>query len=368
MITDMEYYQIISEYYDLSDYHTKRALIFCNEAQKMTVIEKIVGKIYNHIKNNCTGIDFGTIPRSKGIITKVENFQNVIDCLNSVRDLALQYNENPRLVDNLLTTVDNIQQREKIFTKAFALNIDLPIMIYNMSVMSVIAGTSLLISTSVEFVKNGHDSFEMSFDRASYKKSQNHVLYQYSEQFNRECAKGHLDKMLVNCIKNNVTTTNTNSIYHEDAYADAKDFGNSIGGVTGIAKGVINVISGFFGAIGSLFGMVRLTIYYFLRMKMKLSDWCAEQAEFLQINANNIKYREGDERTKQVIYQKQMRMVEKFKKWSNMLALKDTKAQKESKDDDRDYSTKRRYEDDDYQDDSDNGSNNDDNSSGGGLF
>ena len=117
MITDMEYYQIISEYYDLSDYHTKRKLIFCNEAEKMTTIEKIVGKIYGHIKSNCTGIDFGTIPNSKGIITKVDNYQNIIDCLNSVKALAIEYHEDTKLVDNLLTTADNIQKRERLFNK-----------------------------------------------------------------------------------------------------------------------------------------------------------------------------------------------------------------------------------------------------------
>ena len=359
----MEYYQIISEYYDLSDYHTKRKLIFCNEAEKMTTIEKIVGKIYGHIKSNCTGIDFGTIPNSKGVITKVDNYQNIIDCLNSVKALAMEYHEDTKLVDNLLTTADNIQKRERVFNKAFALNIDLPIMIYNISVMSIVAGTSLLISTSVEFVKNGHDSFQMSFDRASYKKSKDHVLYQYSDQFNRECSKGTIDKVLESSIRNNMTSSNMKNIYHEDAYDD----GYQIGAFAGMAKGIFGLITGFFGIIGTLFGMIRLSIYYFLRMRMKLSDWFANQAEFLQINANNIKYREGDSATKKAIYQKQMKMVENFKKISNMIALKDSKAQKESKEDERDYKNKHKYED-DNQDDRTNNDDNDNGSSDGGLF
>ena len=360
MITDMEYYQIISEYYDLSDYHTKRKLIFCNEAEKMTTIEKIVGKIYGHIKSNCTGIDFGTIPNSKGIITKVDNYQNIIDCLNSVKALAIEYHEDTKLVDNLLTTVDNIQKRERVFNKAFALNIDLPMMIYNISVMSIVAGTSLLISTSVEFVKNGHDSFQMSFDRASYKKSKDHVLYQYSEQFNRECATGNMDKALDMAIKNNLTPANTKNIYkenttmHEDVYYDA-------GVAVAIGRGAIGILLGIFNIIGTFFALLRLAIYYFLRLRMSLSDWCALQAYYLQINAENLKYRETEDPDKKAVYQRQMKMVEAFRKMSNFLALKDSKAQKQAKDEDSEYRrNKQKYEDEDES--------NDNGSSDGGLF
>ena len=73
MITGAEYMQLVSEAYDLSDYYTKKNVLFCNEAKRQANIENIVGRLYVHIKNDVTGIDFGTIPRSKGVITKVEN-------------------------------------------------------------------------------------------------------------------------------------------------------------------------------------------------------------------------------------------------------------------------------------------------------
>ena len=344
MITDVQYMQLVSEYYDLSDYKTKKDILFCNEAKKMANVEHIVGKLYEHIKANYVGIDFGTIPKSRGVITKVENFQQIVDCLNIIRDLIVEYNEDPKLVTTLYTVIDNIQKRERTFAKAFALNIELPIMLYNMAVMSVVAGTSLLITSSIEYIKNGHDSFSMSFDKVSYNKSQNHVLYQYAEQFNNECRNGNIDKLCNECIKNNMT--------------QVRESGEVILQEMPFNPLMIPVI--VVAAISSLkmfFFLLRKGIYWFLHMRMNISDWFAIQAEFLRINAENLKYRDddkGDDHRK-AVYQRQLKWVESFKKLSNFFALKDTKAQKDAQKDDDDYSKKRKKDEDESGSDDDGG-------------
>ena len=320
MITDVQYMQLVSEYYDLSDYKTKKNILFCNEAKKMANVEHIANKLYEHIKNNYIGIDFGTIPKSRGVITKVENFQQIIDCLNTIRDLITEYNEDPKLVTTLYTVIDNIQKRERTFAKAFALNIELPIMIYNTAVMSVVSGTSLLITSSIEYIKNGHDSFSMSFDKASYNKSQNHVLYQFAEQFNNECRNGHIDKLCNECIKNNLT--------------QMKESGEIevVNEAFPVAVGVIALV---IASIGPILFILRKVIYWWLHMRMTVSDWFAIQAEFLRINAENLKYRDddkGDDHRK-AVYQRQIKWVDRLRKIANMIALKDTKAQKESQKD-----------------------------------
>lgn len=347
MITDVQYMQLVSEYYDLSDYKTKKDILFCNEAKKMANVEHIVGKLYEHIKANYTGIDFGTIPKSRGVITKVENFQQIVDCLNVIRDLIVEYNEDPKLVTTLYTVIDNVQKRERTFAKAFALNIELPIMLYNMAVMSVIAGTSLLITSSIEYIKNGHDSFSMSFDKVSYNKSQNHVLYQYAEQFNNECRNGNIDKLCNECIKNNMTQVRESG----DIVLQEMPFNPLM---------IPLVVTAIIGSLKIFFFILRKGIYWFLHMRMNISDWFAIQAEFLRINAENLKYRDddkGDDHRK-AVYQRQLKWIESFKKLSNFFALKDSKAQKDAQKDDDDYSKKRKKEEDE--------SGNDD--SGGGLF
>ena len=79
-------------------------------------------------------------------------------------------------------------------------------------------------------------------------------------------------------------------------------------------------------------------------MRMSVSDWFAIQAEFLRVNAENLKYRDddkGDDHRK-IVYQRQIKWVERLKNIANMIALKDSKAQNESKKDDDEYSKKRK--------------------------
>ena len=369
MITDTEYMQIVSETYDLSDYATKKNLLFCNEAKRIDNLEHIVGNLYMHIKSNVAGIDFGTIPKSKGVVTRIDNYANVLDCINSVHELVYNYKERTDIPDALSTALANLQQRERVFTKAFALNIEFPIMIYNMTVLAVVSSVSLLLSSTVEYVKNGHDSFAVSFDKTGYTKSRDHVLYQYVTQFNRNCDNGTLDKLMNDCIKNNLTPM-SESAELEPVDEGLKEVIGTVGDIVGMAGGtatavkvgqaamkfkplkiVVMIIAAGF-AIVSFVKLVCKAAFWIMSTSMKLSDWFEIQATYLQINAENMKYRDdrkdSDDHRKSV-YQRQMKWVDRFKKLANFFALKDSKATKETEEEER-RNRNQRYEDDGYDD------------------
>lgn len=375
MISDTEYLRLISEEYDLSNYNTKKKLLFCNEANKAANIEHIVTRLYEHIRSNSTGIDFGSIPKSKGNITKVENYDKMIDCINSISELVTTYKDPTNTVQEIYTAINNIHNRERSFTKAFTLNIEFPIMIYNITVNAIVSAISLLISSSIEFIKNGHDSFSVSFDKIGYYKSKDHLMFEYLTQFNRNCNNGTIDKIINECIKNNITSTNESVVEEseeivEEGFKDAIDttlaVAGTIAGVNGIKalkntdvfkKGAqaavkfaknnkvasIAIIIIGIGITAVLFvKLIAWAIAFILRMRMKVSDWFEIQAEYLQINAENLKYRDdpkGLDHRKDV-YQRQMKWVDRFKAVSNTLALKDSKVRKSIEEDSsrvRDY-------------------------------
>ena len=382
MITNADYMQIVSEAYDLSDPYIKKKVIFCNEAKRQENIENIVGRLYTHIKNDVTGIDFGTIPRSKGIITKIDNYNGLVDCINSIHDLVKSYNQPTKSVDELTTAINNIKNRERVFTKAFTLNIEFPIMLYNMTVTAIVSATSLLMSSSVEFIKNGHDSFTTSLDKVGYVKSKDHLMIEYVSQFNRNCANGTIDKLVNSCIKNNITNTNestivdaqnVNSVNEDNIFFDDKGkpkIATTVvaavmgGGAKYIAPALMSSPIGIFitavigaGITAVLFlFLFRKVAFFVLKTRMDISDWFEIQANYLQINAENLKYRDdpkGDDHKKKV-YDAQMKWVDRFKKIANKLSLTDSKARKETDDNERNESHQH--------DDDDNGS------SDGGLF
>ena len=356
MITDVEYMQIVSEAFDLSDYATKKKVLFCNEAKKVDNIEFIVTRLYELIKADCTGIDFGSIPKSKGVVTRIDNYADLVDCINQVHELVRNYKEKTDIVDEISTALDNIHQRERQFTKAFTLNIELPIMIYNMTVLGIVSSVSLLLSSCVEYIKNGHDSFSVSFDKVGYYKSKDHVLYQYLTMFNRNCASKSMDKLIDDCIKNNMIAESVEedeelepvdeislgytlktagkavlSGNKEKQAQAARVVGKTI--VRSIKQHpVVACIIAAGAVIILFFRYFKYIARWYLGTRMKIADWFEIQAEFLQINAENLKYRDddkGDDHKKQV-YQNQMKWVERFKNIANKIAISDAKAKKEA--------------------------------------
>ena len=366
-----DYIQMVSEAYDLSDPYTKKMVLYCNEAQRMTNIEHLTNRLYNHIKAQTDKIDFGSIPASKGDITKIQNYQNLIDCIDIMHKMLIEYGEKTDLVDSITTAMDNIQKRQRVFEKAFTLNIDFPKLMYNTIVLSCVSSVSLMIATCVEYVKEGKDSFTMALDKTAYNKSKDHVLFQCINTFNKSCNDGTIDKLFKQCIKSNAVSESTE--YIEEGIVDrVKDVYNIYKQVdSGIktvmpSSGVLRVAYNFakivliagavFAAVKLLLMAIKNALYYFKYFRYKFSDWLSIQADFLQMNADNLQYREdrkGSDEHKDKVKQRQYNWVERLRKLANFVALKDKKAQKDTDDEDREDKKPKPYnnEDDDSDDD-----------------
>jgi hypothetical protein len=361
MISGIDYLNIVSEAYDLSDYKTKKKVLYCTETQKTANIEHLTNRLYKHIKNQTDKIDFGTIPKSKGDISKVEHYQDMLDCITTMHDMVMSYRENTRLVDQLSTAIDNVVSRQRMFEKAFALNIEFPIMTYNSTVLSIVSGVSLLIISCIEYVKNGTDTFTTAFDKAAYIKTKDHVLFQYIVGFNKSCSDGTIDKVLEECIKKNLVVKETAIEQYERLGSVDKMINEDLALIAfgvGAAYSLGSILVSFVKGTSLIYTLIypaRAVCYYFKYMQMKISDWFAIQSEYLQINAENLKYREdrtGSNEHKSKVYSRQIKWAERFRKVSNFFALKDSKSRRATEEEEKKENNKP-YEDEDQSDDTD---------------
>ena len=102
-------------------------------------------------------------------------------------------------------------------------------------------------------------------------------------------------------------------------------------------------IVGIIAAIGlvayNFIKLINKCIVFYLKFTNDISLWFAIQAEFLRINAENLKYRDDEhgEKHKKEVYKQQMKWVARFNKISNAFALKDSKVQKEMKREEQEY-------------------------------
>ena len=202
-----EFDQIIREHFDLSDKYTRKYIASLKEdAQQDQLLAALSSALYNKVVEKVDDIDFGTIPLSRGDITKVQGFTSTEECLNIIRRLVIQYKQNPAVVDVVISAVNNIKERKALFIKGYALNAELPMLMYNTMVLAIERSTSLMIATCIEYVKDAtaDGTFKMALDKAAYGRTMDDLLFKQLIDFNNLCHKGQLDKTLESVMRNPV--------------------------------------------------------------------------------------------------------------------------------------------------------------------
>ena len=198
-----DYQQLIREYFDISDTKTRKTIVALEDTEQTQLLAALSSALYDKIMEKVDDIDFGTIPRSRGDITKVEGFENTMECLSIIRRIVTEYKENPEIVDTVLTAVENIRSRKTLFSKAFALNANFPIMLYNLIVLSIEQSVSFLIATCIQYIKDpASQSLNAALDKVAYNNTRDNLLYQQLFDFNKACAQKDFDDTLYGMLKN----------------------------------------------------------------------------------------------------------------------------------------------------------------------
>lgn len=304
--------KIILEYFDLADHETLDVITSVNEADRGQVLTSLTSKLYANIVAKIDDIDFGTIPNSRGDITAIENYQQMMDCLDIMEQLVTEYHQNPAVIKTVIDAVHNIQDRKATFQKAYTLNVELPIVIYNTMALACVSAVSFLITSCIEFVKNADaQTYEIALDTVSYRKSKDAMLLKSLSDFNAMCKNHTLDKVMDEII---------------GAYR--KNFAGAA--AAGIALGVLSVGGLAVGLVKFVIPMLQQTVYFLFHTKQSVSDFFDVQADLLQANAQSLQYRTNipdDER--QAVYNRQMSTVNKFRKYSDAFNITRKKSENE---------------------------------------
>lgn len=205
MMFEKDYDAIIREHFDLSDKYTRQYILSLDEgADRAKILTALSSSLYDNIVNKVDDIDFGTIPMSRGDITKVEKFNMTEESLSIIRKLALEYKQNPAPVDTITTAIQNVKDNKSIFMKGYALNVELPMLLYNLVTLSIIRATSMIIATCVNYISDPKTkTLRQALDKVAYKDTQNDVMFEQLTYFNSICKDGSLVKILTEVIKNN---------------------------------------------------------------------------------------------------------------------------------------------------------------------
>lgn len=335
--------EFLKEFMDIMDDDTRHDIVRLQETGKEDQLTAaLTNELYQKIQENVTKIDYGCISRSRGDITKIDNYHSLMQTIGILQDLVTQYRQDSTSIDIVLSAEENLRNRKDIFTKAFAIGANLPIIIYNNIGLAVVASVSFLIATTIEYVKNpGTNSFEMAMDNVAYAKSRDHLLFKSLQEFNEACASGELEKSLSTIMHKRVAREAAEEelanikpdapfLSDDDIENDRKTIILDDEKEREIHEDFIFVVTrSVIFAIKLLFNIIRGIVYYFFHSKQKISDFFAVQAELLEMNAYKLQYNSSmDEKKRKKIYDKQMKIAAKFHKWSNKFNIDYTTARK----------------------------------------
>lgn len=303
---------IIKEHFNLQDTITRRCLVTVNEADQNQILSHLANKLYEKIVANVTDIDFGGIPNSRGDITKIPNYLELVDCLNIIHDLLVESKQATQSVDIIFKAIDNVKKDKAMWQKAYQLECEMPVVFYNTICLSIVSATSLMISSTVEFIKDGTtETIEMSISRASKNQSKDSLLFKNLTKFNDSCKKGDIEKTMEALLKSQRSVK-------EDAIQE--------GLFTTILTATI-VVSLTTLVIPILHELT--SMLYSLRQSV--ADYLAGEADVIRLNALKLEYdTTKTPAEKKKIAKKQNDIADKFKKWSDKLTIKSTKANKEA--------------------------------------
>ena len=316
--------RILKEHFNTSDRRSMKTLLSLNEADQNQTMAALASKLYQKIVDKVDDIDFGTIPASKGDITKIGNYQEMIECLDIIGEIVTNFKQSTSQVDTIQQAIENMKSSKKIWEKAFTVNCELVMTFYNTICLSIVSSVSLLISSSIDFISKPGEvrSFEISFDHVAYTKSKDKLLFENLEKFNKAYAKGEIDKLMEAIVKTNATMKESTGV--PESVTESITLGVVIAGIGGtIFVGSLLVL-----VIPILHELVSL----FYCTKQAISEYYELQAKLIQFNAEQLKYDyTKSEAEIKKIYDKQMKIAEKFRKASDKLAVKMNKGDKDAR-------------------------------------
>lgn len=300
----------VNEYFDLSDKETFSYLSTIEEADQSKMLVALTSKLYDHLIDKVDDIDFGDIPKSRGDITKLPNYDKVVDCINIIEQILISSNQDIESIAIIKNTVSYLREYKDIFVRGYQLNMELPMVIYNTAVLSIYSGISVMISSCIEFIKSPDNTgFDIALDKVQLKKTKDSLLFKDLAQLNEAFNSGTLPKALDAILRQNT-----------------KNF-------TGTAIVGIAVV----GVILNIIPILRELTYFFFYSRTKVADYFDAQSALLQMNAYNLasKASNSDKDIKE-IQSRQLKIADKFKKIANFISVKHSKAEastnKETKD------------------------------------
>ena len=186
--------QIMREHMDYFDNDTIDMIAEATDTDQSQILIALTSKLYEMIIAKVTKIDYSSVSSSRGDITKIENYSQLVETISIIKNIVAEYRCDTTPIATVEKAIENVQQRTAIFKKAFVIEAPLLIVLYNNICINIVMAVSYMIDTCIEYIKNPKsESFQMALDVVAYSKTMECVMFDTLKTFNEGCASGDID-------------------------------------------------------------------------------------------------------------------------------------------------------------------------------
>lgn len=189
--------QVMREHMDYNDMATINMLVEATDNNQNQILIALTSKLYEMIVAKVAKIDYSSVSSSRGDITKIENYSQLVETINIIKNIVVEYRCDPTPVEEVEKAINNVQQRTNVFKKAFVIGAPLPIMLYNNICIDIVSAVSYMIDTCIEYIKNPQSqSFQMALDVVAYNNTKDCLMFETLKTFNEGCNSGDIDEAI----------------------------------------------------------------------------------------------------------------------------------------------------------------------------
>lgn len=308
MSIDSQIYNILSEAIDIKNYQGNKMLYNLDESEKINITDKMVAALYKSAMNKYNGIDFEFIPDAKGDITKLKNYNTLIQSIDTLKNIQSQFKVKLNELQIIEESIRILQAYKKEFCLCFIQDKQFGQAIFNTVTMGIIYGVDMCINATVSFITTPNSDLKNSMSIQRKYKSESNILFDNLQKINDAANSGKLKDLFDKLLNKN----------------------NLLGGVT--ASTVIGIAALSLIGVAVLVIAIRELIYFFFNTRLRLSDYFKKQAKFLELNITELKSVNAPQTiaNKDEVIKKQQKKVDQLLKLADKFEMEFVKQQRDA--------------------------------------
>lgn len=269
-----------------------------------TLVQKMYENVLKYNKS-----DFGSIPKSKGNVMKVEGMDNTIQCLDILMELHTKHSIPSQDITDIKSSISTLNRLSKYFEQGFALHNDYLIITYNTIIMAIMDSTSKLIADYMSYMITPDEVRYTGTSKLD--RNRGVVTIDIIRRFNKLSTDGTLDS-IVNTIVTNATKrtagTSTRTATTESLTVSA-------------ILGAVTITAGVLFGMKALISLVREAVFAFYHSRVKMADYLESQAAFLEMNRLVVKNSNKSASQKDKILKQQEKVILKLRRISDKIKI-----------------------------------------------